>query len=265
MAVITRKTVRSIALPAEHGGWSFWLEPVLLGMLVASSGTGIALVILSLASFLMRQPLKIALIDLRKKKIYQRTRVAIGFVGIYSIVALLAVLASLAGGGIDVLLPLVPAYGIAILQVWFFDIRGNSRHWLPEVIGAIVMSIFAISIALAGGWTWIASIALASIIVARAIPTIFYVRARLRQIKSGITDLRTPFLFHLFTTIIIIALAVVGLIPKLTIAAILILLGRSTFFLKQGKIVPAKIVGIQEIVFGLILVFATAFGYVYTI
>ena len=36
-----------------------------LGMLVASSGTGLALVILSFASFLIRQPLKIARLDAR--------------------------------------------------------------------------------------------------------------------------------------------------------------------------------------------------------
>ncbi|VAV92581.1 Putative membrane-spanning protein, partial [hydrothermal vent metagenome] len=31
----SRVNVRSIALPTEHGGWGFTLEPILLGLLVA--------------------------------------------------------------------------------------------------------------------------------------------------------------------------------------------------------------------------------------
>jgi len=234
-------------------------------MLVASSDTGFALVILSLASFLMRQPLKIALIDLRKKKLYLRTRISIGFVAIYGLIALLALLASLAGGGLPVILPLIPAYLIAIVQVWIFDVRGNSRHWLPEVLGAVVMSTFAISIAIAGGWTLLPAVALASIIVARAIPTIFYVRARLRQIKGGETNPQVAIILHILSLVVIIALSIINIVPILTIVAMMILLGRATFFIKQAKEVPAKIVGIQEIVFGLILIVSSAIGYVYSI
>lgn len=261
MALVTRKTIRSVALPAEHGGWSFWLEPVLLAMLVAPSGTGIALVILSLASFLIRQPLKIAWIDLRKKKLYARTRVGVGFVGLYGLIAGLAFLASLAGGGLPVIAPLIPAYIVALLQVWLFDIRGNSRHWMPEVLGASVMSVFAVSIALAGGWAIENALMLSLIIIARAIPTIFYVRARLRQIKSGDTRPQTAIILHIITPIMIAVLAVMGYVPMLTVLALLILTGRAVYFLYRGTIFPAKILGIQEVIFGLLLVIMTFIGY----
>ena len=260
--VISRKTIRSIALPAEHGGWSFWLEPVLLAMFVASSSTGFALVILSLASFLIRQPLKIALIDLRKKKVYVRTRLAIGFVALYGLISLLALLVVVSGSGLDILLPLIPAYGIALAQVWIFDVRGNSRHWLPEVIGAVVMSAFAVSIALAGGWSLIASLSLAGIVIARAIPTIFYVRARLRQIKLGSVDPQVTILLHILALVAVIILVWSSLIPKLTIVAMVVLLGRAIVYLWQGAVLPAKYVGIQEIVFGLIVVGLSAIGYI---
>ena len=261
MVALTKKTVRSVALPAEHGSWSFWLEPVLLAILVASSGSGFALVILSFASFLIRQPLKIALIDLRKKKFYLRTRLSIGFVAFYGLIALLALLAALTGSGADILLPLIPAYGIALVQVWIFDVRGDSRHWLPETIGAVVMSAFAVSIALAGGWSLLASVTLAGIVVARGIPTIFYVRARLRQIKSGTVNPRISIGLHIIAVLIISALASINLVPKLSVLALIILLGRAVFFLKQGAIVPAKIVGFQEIAFGLMLVGMSALGF----
>lgn len=265
MTVISRKSIRSVALPAEHGGWSFWLEPILLAMLAAASDTGVALVILSFASFLMRQPLKIALMDLRKKKLYLRTRLGVGFAGLYGLIALLALFASLAGGGLEVLLPLIPAYMIAMIQVWVFDVRGNSRHWFPEVMGTIVMSAFAISIALAGGWSLITAATLAGIIIARTIPTIFYVRARLRQIKHGNANPQVTYGLHVIAMILMLALAIAGFVPKLTIIAMLVLLGRAIYFLRQGAAVPAKVVGVQEIVFGLILVLSSAIGYVYSI
>ncbi len=261
MVAITRKTVRSVALPAEHGSWSFWLEPVLLAMLVVSSSAGFAIVVLSFASFLIRQPLKIALIDLRKRKVYSRTRLGIGFVSIYAVIALLALFASLAGSSINILLPLIPAYSIALIQVWFFDVRGNSRHWLPETLGAVVMSAFAVSIGLAGGWSLTSSLALASIIIARDIPTIFYVRARLQQIKLGNVNYNSVIVLHSISLLIMALLASINLVPKLTIIAMIILLARAVIYLRQGTIVPAKTVGIQEIIFGLIVVGLTAFGY----
>lgn len=261
MTAISRKSIHSVALPAEHGGWSFWLEPVLLAMLVAPSATGFAIVILSLASFLMRQPLKIALLDLRKKKLYLRTRIGIGFVALYGLIALLAFGASLAGGGLPVIAPLIPAYLVAIVQIWLFDIRGNSRHWLPEILGASIMSIFGVSIALAGGWTIINATSIAIIIIARAIPTIFYVRARLQQIKLGETNPQIALCFHGLAVIIIMGLAISDIIPWLTLLAILILGIRATYFLHQAKVIPAKVLGIQEVLFGLMLVGITAIGY----
>ncbi|PJF38385.1 MAG: hypothetical protein CUN55_17435, partial [Phototrophicales bacterium] len=185
----------------------------------------------------MRQPLKIALMDLRKKKLYLRTRLGIFFVALYGLIAFLALLATLSGSGLMVILPLIPAYAVAIIQVWLFDIRGNSRHWIPEVIGATVMSAFAVSIALAGGWSIKFALTLAVIIVARAIPTIFYVRARLRQIKSGnvTTKPQIAFLLHGLAVIVLVALRMLDLVPTLTIIAMLILMGRAIFFIKQNQ------------------------------
>ena len=54
-----RVSWRSVAVPREHGGWGFLLDPILLGLLVAPSAAGIFLVLLDLASFLARTPLKI--------------------------------------------------------------------------------------------------------------------------------------------------------------------------------------------------------------
>src|SRR5690606_8314064 len=54
---------RAVALPAEHGGWSFWLEPILLGLLLAPTIAGLWLALASFGVFLSRQPFKIAWAD----------------------------------------------------------------------------------------------------------------------------------------------------------------------------------------------------------
>ena len=42
---------RAVAMPSEHGGWGLTLEPVLLGLLVAWSGAGVALGIAAFSAF----------------------------------------------------------------------------------------------------------------------------------------------------------------------------------------------------------------------
>ncbi|MEJ2546996.1 MAG: YwiC-like family protein [Gemmatimonadota bacterium] len=51
-----RVNLRSVALPVEHGGWSFLAEPVLLGLLLAPSGTGMAIAVATISGFLARHP-----------------------------------------------------------------------------------------------------------------------------------------------------------------------------------------------------------------
>jgi hypothetical protein len=52
---------RDVVLPREHGSWSLALEPLALGLLVAPSAPGGCLAVATLAGFLARRPLKIAL------------------------------------------------------------------------------------------------------------------------------------------------------------------------------------------------------------
>ena len=46
-----RVRLRSIALPTEHGGWGFTLEPILLGLLVAPTWAGFGLAVATAIGF----------------------------------------------------------------------------------------------------------------------------------------------------------------------------------------------------------------------
>ena len=88
---------RAVAVPSEHGGWGLTLEPVLLGLLVAFSWPGLAIGVAALLAFLVRTPLKLALVDRRRQRSLPRTRLAWRFAA--AELALIALLGSLAVAG----------------------------------------------------------------------------------------------------------------------------------------------------------------------
>lgn len=253
--------MRGVALPAEHGAWSFWLEPVLLALLIAPSATGMFIAVLSLASLLIRQPLKILLIDIRKHKVYRRTRQSALFVSLYGVIAAAAIVAILWRAEYQALIPLIPAYLVAAVVIWHFDVEGDSRAWLPEALAAAVMAAFAVSICLAGGWKWDTAAAVGVILLARAVPAVMYVRARLRQIKSGNNAILIPIVLHGLTLCAVLLLNWFTLAPLLATAAVLTLLARAIFFLRFGAPFEPRILGIQEVVIGLAYVALVAAGY----
>ena len=68
--------LRSIALPTEHGGWGFTLEPLILGLLAAPSIAGAALATAAVALFLARRPWRLFVEDRRRGRNLPRTRLA---------------------------------------------------------------------------------------------------------------------------------------------------------------------------------------------
>ncbi|MBN1966996.1 MAG: YwiC-like family protein [Anaerolineae bacterium] len=256
-----RVRLRPIALPTEHGGWGFLLEPVLLGLLVAPSPGGIALALAALGMFLARHPLRLALTDRRRGRRFARTGVAERFVLLYGALAAvsLAVAALIARPG--VLVPLLAAAPLLTVHI-IYDAQGNSRHWLPEMLGPTALAANAACIALAGGWTLDAALALWPILVARAVPSVLYVRARLRLERGTAPSVVLPLASHALGLAALVLLAAARVIPWLAVLALIILLARATYGLSEYRQrVPAKTVGFQEIGYGLLTVLLTAAGY----
>lgn len=251
-----------MALPAEHGGWSFWLEPILLGLLLAPTIAGLWLALASFGVFLSRQPFKIAWADRQRGRRFQRTRLAERFLVIYGAVTLLALAAAVtAAQTVDMLLPLLAVAPLVIVQL-YFDLRHESRHWLPETLGPVILAATAASIALAGGWSLVPALALSGIMVSRAVPTVFYVRARLRLEKGQPVSSALSTLLHVLAVFAVLGLMLAQLAPALSVLAALILLARAVYGLSSFRR-PAqpKHIGIQEIVFGLVTVTMAVIGF----
>ena len=77
MAAATDVSYRQVTIPSEHGGWSLTLEPALLGLIVAPSMAGAALGAAALVAFVLRTPLKLVFVDVRRGRRLERTEMAV--------------------------------------------------------------------------------------------------------------------------------------------------------------------------------------------
>jgi hypothetical protein len=248
--------IKTIALPAEHGGWGFLLEPIALGLLVAPSIGGFYLAICAVGLFLARQPL--TLVVLNRRRTSPRTMLAKRFATLYLSVALLGFIAAIVFSRHSFIMPLLIATPLAAAQV-AYDWSGRRRILLPEIAGAIAIASLAPAITLSSGWSRSASFALWAIMIARAVPAILYVRtclARLHQRKAAPVPMLVA---HLAAVAIVAVMARAGVVPLLAAAAMVILLGRAIIGFELKR-VTAKQIGFSEIAFGALTVFAVAFG-----
>lgn len=253
--------LRTIALPVEHGGWGFLAEPILLGLALAPSWAGLAIGLATLAAFLMRHPAKLYWRNRHRLDLSPRFRVARRFALLYAGLAVggFAVAVALAGwrplAPFLMLSPLLAVYGA-------FDVRNKARRLLPELTAPMGLAASAPAIALAGGWEWSGAWVLWLLLQARAVPSILYVRARLRLERGDEIDRRPSSLSHLAAVVLGVALWRGAFAPGLTAAALVVLLARAFRGLSPGRRPAiAKEVGFSELAFGLGYVLATVLGY----
>jgi len=257
-----RKVMRSVALPAEHGGWGFLIEPIILGLLVAFSGAGILLALSAFGIFLIHQPLKIVIKDRIKGNRPPRTILAEHFALGYGALAIIpfALLLFFVADK-TFLLPLLLALPFALVQLWH-DAKNQSRKLAPEICGAIALGAIAPMIALLGGWAFIPALVLWLFLMGRIIPSILYVRARLRLERGNIIQQKPVWLVHVLAVVMVIGFVIPRAMPYLGVLAMVILLGRAVIGLSDyRKPRRAPIIGFQEIGYGLLTAILGALGY----
>ncbi len=144
-----RSMWRAVAMPTEHGGWGLTLEPVLLGLLIAFSWSGLAIGFAAFFAFLVRTPLKLALVDRRRRRSLPRTRLATRIAAVQLVVLAALGLIALRSAGADWLAPVLIAVPLVALELWF-DIRSRSRRLAPELAGSIGIASVVAAITVAG-------------------------------------------------------------------------------------------------------------------
>lgn len=260
MATTAAPRLRTIALPAEHGSWGLTLEPIVLGLLVAPSWGGLGLAMGAFGLFLLRWPLKVAQTS-HKQKRYARMWMALRFVGIYALLAISGLLLGVGQAGWRPLLPVLPALPFGLI-FFLYDTQNRSRSWQAELAGPVAFAATATSIALAGGWAAAPALALWVVLVARAVPSVLYVRARLRLDRGKPQHPALVLSTHLAALAVIGGLVWLELLPLLTLGVFGLLLARAIGGLSRyRRPVPVKVIGLTELGWGLLTVLVVALGY----
>lgn len=252
--------IKSIALPREHGAWGYVLEPLVLGLLVAFSVKGLCLAVGALLAFMAHQPVRIFFSAQQRAK-----RPAFLFILLYGIPALAFFALFVYKTDLYIFLPFIFALLFMVIYL-ILDLSGFNRKMITRLISPTAIDLIAVSIVLASGWGLVEAAAFFILLLSRAHPTTFYVRAKLRQKEVG------NYYDVLVVTLHLLALFATGFfvylkhIPWLALIAVFMLFVRAVYGIYFNKInrIP-KQVGIREFVFGILFVFISAAGYIFKI
>jgi hypothetical protein len=247
--------VKTIALPAEHGGWGLLFEPTALGLLVAPSVAGLYLALSAVGFFLARHPL--TLVVLNRHRSSPRTGLARRFAVLYLVIGTASFVAAFVFAQHAFLLPLLMAAPLAVVQV-AHDWTGRRRVLISELAGAIAITSLVTAIALAGGWSTKASFILWAIMGAREVPAILYVRACLRRLKANDASPAPMIVAHLTAIAVAMALANANAVSPWVVIALILLTIRALIGFAKAKLLTAKQLGFSEIAFGAMTVIVVA-------
>ena len=136
---------RHIALPGEHGSWVFILSPLLIGLFVGGRWTAgsLPLVVASMAAFLIRQPVTIAVKAYTKRRSQRDLPAAWVWISVYGLIGL-AAFALLAAQGFAYLLILaLPGLPVFIWHLYLVSKRLERRQAGVEVVASGVLALAA--------------------------------------------------------------------------------------------------------------------------
>lgn len=257
--------LRQIIVPTEHGSWSFLLEPLIGGLIIAFSVGGLWIALMTIGAFLCRQPVKVLILDRRGLRNRQRAQWAFLFLVIFGSAFLIGLAGALVYAGSKPLLPFVAVLPLIALQI-INDALRKSREFIAEISGATAISISSMAIAIAGGQSLAFAAALWTVFVGRFIPTVIYVRNRL-LLEKGKRYLRTiPLIAHVTAALIVAWLIYLGLVPRLVFVVMALLLWRTINGLSPNrKKLKAMQIGVRELLLGIISLLLTVIGYLFYI
>ncbi len=258
--------MRGVALPNEHGSWGILGEPIVAAIAVAPSLAGAGVVLAFVGAFLIRQPLKVFVADRIGGRNLPRTRFALVCMAVFGAIFASGVFLSLSLADIGVFLPAALVLPFGAYQI-YADITRRSRELIAELTGTIGISSSAAVIALAGEWPLGAALALWAVMCARLIPSIIYIRNRLRLEKGKPYSVQAAAAAHIAGLGAVLVLAAVyGAASFLTAAIFAFLLVRSLVGLSPYRTrMKAMKIGIWETIYGVLTVISIIVGYYFDI
>ncbi len=249
---------RAVAVPSEHGGWGLTLEPALLGLLVAPSGAGFALALAAVVAFVARTPVKLVAADLWRRRWLPRTALAATIAAIELVLLGVLAIAAVQWAGWSWLVPVAIAAPLVAVELWF-DMRSRSRRLVPELGGAVGIAAVAAAIALADGKPVPLAAGLWLVLAARAVASIPFVRLQIARLRHGAGPVTTSDRAQVCGVAIAALAVVLDRSLALGFAAVLALAAVQAVWVRRPP-VPAKVLGVRQLLLGIGLVIVTAVG-----
>jgi len=257
-SVHERPLWRSVAVPSEHGGWGLTLEPVLLGLLIAPSIIGALLGIGAFVAFLLRSPLKLIVIDMRRKRWLDRSQLAVRF-AIGELVVLAAITtAALRKTSWSWLVPV--AIAALLVGVEFgFDVRSRGRRLVPELCGSVGIASVVAVIVLAGGQGANLAIGAWLVLSARAVGSIPFVRVQIARFRRTSANIKSSDAAQFAAIIIGVVAAVTEHQMFAGLIGLLVVMFLQLVWVRREPL-AAKVLGLRQMAIGIALVAVTAVG-----
>ncbi|HEV2453841.1 MAG TPA: hypothetical protein VGY98_06245, partial [Verrucomicrobiae bacterium] len=163
-------------------------------------------------------------------------------------------------GGIENLWPLIPAAVAGMGFVWF-DSRNEGRQEAAELCGVIAFAVLPATFGKLAGWPAAESMALATVMLARSVPTVLFVRTYLRR-KKGHATSRIPAVLSVGLGFFLTVWLVLSHLAPWPAMAFTFLLALGTCWVLGGnRRFSARQIGFAQLIFGLSMVFTLALSW----
>ncbi|MFT3870499.1 MAG: YwiC-like family protein [Nibricoccus sp.] len=244
---------RRLLLPNEHGSWAFFLEPLFLGLLVAFSPAALWLSLAVFLGFISRKPAKFSFATASPSPLSLRAPARLLLLAL-SLGAAFCLVGAIAVSRWQVLIPVIVCFP-ALLVFALREREGQTRALTTELIATGLCSFPLVSIALADKWDLASALSLGCVSLARAWPSLLFVRACLRRARGETNQLLPALLAQVFAPLVLAGLAQQNLVPPAIVALNAVLSLRACFFLLSNKSnFTAKQLGIIEVGWGTLYV-----------
>lgn len=256
-----RGSWRGVAMPTEHGGWALTAEPILYGLLVAFSWSGLAIGVGALLAFLVRTPVKLLAVDRRRGRHLERgqraRRVAIVEMVLLGVLGLTAI----SSAGWSWLIPVAIALPLVGVEFWF-DVRSRSRRLVPELCGAVGVSATAAAIIVAGDGSARSAAAAWLILAGRVAASIPFVRAQIQRLRHTGASLWVADSMQMVGVGVALVAVAVDFPVVLGAVAVVMLAIAQAVWMRRSPVPPAVRIGICQMLLGVAVVVAAAVGVV---
>jgi hypothetical protein len=258
--VSTGYKIKAAAFPKEHGSYGFTLEPLALALIIGYSTAGLYLAIGTFLAFLAHQPIRLLLAPNTPDK-----KTAAAFFTVYGSMALLLFYGFITSVPLRATLPFASGLVLMLFYLWMEYLHLHRRLFI-EMVAPAAISLIAVSILLAGGWSMLPAFGVFFLLSARFIPTALYVHYRLQLAKRLPADKGSVALSSGIALILIAWLTSMGIIPILGLSGVAVLTVRALWGISErSRPLSVKQLGIREFIYGIVLILLASIGYLLTI